>query len=123
MNEPHVAERDIAGGSCNCNCQTQHAPLGACYGKDVTAAAAVWATRISIRQLQADAQHRPVSWSNLILFDRAAVTPNNPTCCCALAVQGGNAPEACVTETFIQADKQLLVSKGFLGLGELDDIE
>eukprot|EP00879_Flechtneria_rotunda_P002088 GHRR01002268.1.p1 GENE.GHRR01002268.1~~GHRR01002268.1.p1 ORF type:complete len:343 (+),score=133.07 GHRR01002268.1:96-1124(+) len=32
--------------------------------------------------------------------------------------QGGNAPEAAVTDAYIQADKQLLVSKGFMGLGE-----
>jgi hypothetical protein len=32
--------------------------------------------------------------------------------------QGGNAPEACISEAYTQADKQLLVSKGFMGLGE-----
>eukprot|EP00775_Hariotina_reticulata_P002050 gene2050-2372_t len=32
--------------------------------------------------------------------------------------KGGNAAEACVNEAYIQADKQLLVSKGFLGLGD-----
>jgi hypothetical protein len=33
--------------------------------------------------------------------------------------QGGNAPEACINDAYTQADKQLLVSKGFMGLGEL----
>jgi hypothetical protein len=32
--------------------------------------------------------------------------------------QGGNAPEACINDAYTQADKQLLVSKGFMGLGE-----
>lgn len=34
------------------------------------------------------------------------------------AWQGGNAPEAAITDAYLAADKQLLVSKGFLGLGE-----
>jgi hypothetical protein len=32
--------------------------------------------------------------------------------------QAGNAPEACIADAYTQADKQLLVSKGFMGLGE-----
>ncbi|WIA23188.1 hypothetical protein OEZ86_010079 [Tetradesmus obliquus] len=32
--------------------------------------------------------------------------------------QGGNAPEASIADAYTQADKQLLVSKGFMGLGE-----
>eukprot|EP00878_Enallax_costatus_P003009 GHUV01003207.1.p1 GENE.GHUV01003207.1~~GHUV01003207.1.p1 ORF type:complete len:401 (+),score=115.71 GHUV01003207.1:173-1204(+) len=32
--------------------------------------------------------------------------------------RGGAAPEASLTEAYLQADKQLLVSKGFMGLGE-----
>jgi protein phosphatase 1K len=32
--------------------------------------------------------------------------------------QGGAAPEAALTEAYLQSDKQLLVSKGFMGLGE-----
>lgn len=32
--------------------------------------------------------------------------------------QGGNAAESCINDAYIQADKQLLVSKGFMGLGE-----
>eukprot|EP00882_Tetradesmus_deserticola_P006391 GHRQ01006721.1.p2 GENE.GHRQ01006721.1~~GHRQ01006721.1.p2 ORF type:complete len:173 (+),score=36.85 GHRQ01006721.1:124-642(+) len=33
--------------------------------------------------------------------------------------QGGSAPESCIADAYTQADKQLLVSKGFMGLGEL----
>jgi hypothetical protein len=34
------------------------------------------------------------------------------------AWRGGSAPQAAITGAYLEADKQLLVSKGFLGLGE-----